>query len=73
MLLQARADPDARTNVRARRSEWGWVLTVWLVAEQNGSTALHWAASHNSLEVAEMLLIAGAEVDASDKVSTCCT
>ena len=40
---------------------------------QWGSPALHWAAIKNSLEVAELLLGAGASVDAKNKVRAGCS
>ena len=33
----------------------------------DGSTALHWAAHHNRVEIASALLVAGAEVDAINR------
>ena len=40
---------------------------------QGGITALHTAASKNSLEMAELLLGAGASVDARDRVRAGCS
>ena len=40
---------------------------------QFGTTALHRAAMYNRLEVAELLLGAGASVDAKDKVRAGCS
>ena len=38
-----------------------------------GETALHYAAIYNRLEMAELLLGAGASVDANDKVRAGCS
>ena len=40
---------------------------------QNGDTALHRAADNNSLEVAEVLVAANANVDINSKVSAGCS
>ena len=47
-------------------------VAVVLVA-QNGNTALHEAAYNNSLEVAEVLVAANANVDALRHVSAGCS
>jgi ankyrin repeat protein len=48
LLLQAGADPDARTDGKRRE------------------TPLHWAASSDDLDVAEVLIDAGADIEAAD-------
>ena len=40
---------------------------------QNGHTALHWAASKNSLEMAELLLGVGTSTDAKSSVRAGCS
>ena len=40
---------------------------------QDGYTALHWAAVQNSLEVAEVLVAANANVDITNNVRACCS
>ena len=40
---------------------------------QYEETALHRAADNNSLEVAEVLVAANANVDVKDKVRACCS
>ena len=47
-------------------------VSVVLVA-QGGSTALHWAAWKNSLEIAEVLVAANANADIKDNVSASCS
>ena len=47
-------------------------VSAVLVA-QNGDTALHRAAYNNSLEVAEVLVAANANVDIVNKVRSCCS
>ena len=69
LLLFTKATVDAKDHVRVANGAAllsGW----WLWVGQYGKTALHWAARHNSLEVAKLLLGAGAAADVKDKVST---
>ena len=47
-------------------------VSVVLVA-QGGSTALHWAAWKNSLEVAEVLVAANANMHIKNKVRASCS
>ena len=48
------------------------VLTLLLWVEQNGYTALYWAAHNNYLEMAQLLLATKAAVDVQDKVRAAC-
>jgi hypothetical protein len=75
-LLEAAKDGDtttavslltAGTNVHCRGSGLQWRPVV---LDKNGWTPLHWAARNNRLEVAQVLLAHGADVNArDDKVS----
>ena len=44
------------------------VLTLLLWVEQNGYTALHYAATYNSLKVAQLLLATKAAIDVQNNV-----
>jgi len=62
-----------RKQQSMRKTMWEFAngaasLILWV--GQYGKTALHWAARHNSLEVAKLLLGAGAAADVKDKVRT---
>ncbi len=67
-LVRAQDAPDLisavrRSNVPAVRA---WLATHDAkVRQPDGSTALHWAANLDNLEIAELLLARGAAVDAA--------
>jgi hypothetical protein len=68
----AAAPPEAALADAARRADWAAVRTLLAegadvdAREGDGSTALHWASYHENREVADLLILAGAEVDAAN-------
>src|SRR5215469_13068187 len=61
-LIQAVKNSDA-SAVRSLLAQRASVNA----AEADGSTALHWAAQRDSLEIAGMLIAAGADVNAATR------
>ena len=76
LLVEARAAVDGKTKVRAGYECHGvGVLADCAPAPvdvQNGWTLLHKAAYDNSVEVAELVLRAGAKVDTKGNVRAAC-
>lgn len=48
-------------------------VSVVVLVGQDGSSALHWAASNNSPEVAQMLVAAKANMDIKNNVRAGCS
>ena len=67
------ADADARVAEAARRQDWGTVRKLVdtqqkvTIPEVDGTTALHWAAYHDHLAAAELLIKSGADAKAQNR------
>lgn len=64
-LLAAKADPNQRSYVTPLTSTKGGVTNTFYVP---GNSPLHWAAWTNAVEIGQLLLDHGAEVDAATRV-----
>lgn len=66
-------DAQSRLVDAVKRAEKATVRTLLqqrpdvIAAEPDGTTALHWAAHRNDLEIAELLIRAGANVNATNR------
>lgn len=65
LLLTAKADPNQRSHVTPLTSRRGGETNIVYVP---GNLPLHWAAWTNAVEIGQLLLEHGAEVDAATRV-----
>ena len=70
ILIAAKADVHTKNSVTA--SGTPSLLLIMLVDGQLGVTPLHLAASYSQVEVAEILIAAGADMDAKNIVTAPC-